>query len=560
MKTAHKLKNFKRLKQVTNTLLKAELGYFISKLELKSYLSLKKKIHTKELHKPIESLPSRLRNAFEILGGSFVKLGQLLSLRYDLLPKEYCDEFSKLQDSVKPVAFSSIKKVIEEELNAPLDSIFKSFDKTPIAAASVGQVHKAVLKNGKIVAVKIQRPNIEKTFKDDIELFYYLAKKMMKHFPETKFYRPLEIIEEFEKYTIKELDYLLEAKNIEVFHKNFEKSEVVTIPYVDWKYTTKRLLLMEFIKGTKINEVKHFKNLRSTRKQVVANVLDAVTTQILEHKFFHADPHPGNIFLMKDNKIAFLDFGIVGRITEDMEKEIEDFIIALITKDIDLLVRSLMESGSIEGEIDVREFKNELSDSLSDYYNVSLNQINMTGMFLTTFKIARKYNIKVPMNYTMLGKSIITLEGFSSKYYPEFNFIEFVKPKVEVLMKKRYGPKFIFNSVKDTALDFKDIIKNLPSDVSALVRAIKYGAKINIEVDHKELKNFTLELDRSSNRLTLGIILAGLIISAAFLSSIKLPPMIGEVPLVVYILIVIITIISIVLLVSIFKEGKGGEE
>ncbi|MFH0797878.1 MAG: AarF/ABC1/UbiB kinase family protein [Candidatus Woesearchaeota archaeon] len=555
-----KIENLKRLKQIANTLLKVGLGYFIERMRLKSYVSFHKKIDQSKFEKPINSLPSRLRIAFDSLGGSFIKLGQMLSLRYDILPKEYCDEFSKLQDDVKPVPFSSIRAVIEEELGVPLAQVFKSFDTKPIAAASIGQVHKAVLKNGTVVAVKVQRPGVEHIFQTDIELYYYLADLLVKHVPEVRDYEPKSIVEEFQKYTNKEMDYTLEAKNIDIFHNNFKNSIKVKIPKVYWEYTKKRVLVMEFIEGKKINEVKHFSQLRSSRKKIVENVIDAVMKQIFEHKIFHADPHPGNIFLIKDNVIAFLDFGIVGRITKDMENELEDFLIGIVNHDVDMLARSLVESGSMPETVDMKAFKGDLVDTLGGYYDTSISQLNLAGMFLAVFKLSRQYHIKLPMNYTLLGKTFITLEGFSTKFYPEFNFVRYMKPKLEKMISERMGPRHILSSVKDTAMDIRAMIKSFPSDVGALVRAIKYGTKIQLEVDQKELKNFTLEMDRSSDRLTSGMILAALILAAALIIKLDVGPFIYGISFLVYIVLLFIIIISLSLIVSILREGKRGEE
>ncbi len=555
-----KIKNLKRLRQIANALLKAELGYVIERMKLKQYVSFHKKLDQSKFEKKVNSLPLRLRMAFDSLGGSFIKLAQMLSLRYDILPIEYCDEFSKLQDDVKPVPFASIKKVVEEELGMPISHAFKSFDTRPIAAASIGQVHKAVLKDGTVVAVKVQRLGIEEVFKTDIELYYHLAELLYRHFPEIRNYDPKGIVEQFEKYTNKEMDYTLEAKNIDIFYNNFKNSHKVRIPKVYWELTRKRILVMEFIEGKKISEVKHFSQLRSSRQKVVENVIDAVVKQIFEDKVFHGDPHPGNIFLMKDNIIAFLDFGIVGRITKDMENELEDFLIGIVNHDADMLTRSLVESGSMPDTIDMKAFKADLVDTLGSYYDTSISQLNLAGMFLAVFKLSRQYSIKLPLNYTLLGKTFITLQGFGTKFYPEFNFVRYMKPKLEKMLKDRLGPKHILNSVKDTALDFRDIVKSFPSDVSALVRAIKHGAKINLEVDQKELKNFTIEMDRSSNRLTYGMILASLILASALIIKLDVGPFIYGISFLVYVMLFFILIISYSLIISIIREGKRGED
>ncbi|RME54741.1 AarF/ABC1/UbiB kinase family protein, partial [Candidatus Woesearchaeota archaeon] len=286
---------------------------------------------------------------------------------------------------------------------------------------------------------------------------------------------------------------------------------------------------------------------------------DAVTKQILVDKIFHADPHPGNIFLLRNNRIAFLDFGIVGIITEDMEREIEDFVIGVVTKDIDLLIRSIISTGSISEDIDMKSFKADLSEALAVYYGRDIKQINLGSLFMTTFKMAQRYHIKLPINYTLLGKSLITLEGIGHKYFPEFNYFEYMKPKVKDLVKKRYGASYILSSMKETAIDFRDLIRNFPSDVAALIRALKYGTKIKLDVEQDEMRIFAKELDKSSNRVTAGLILAALIMGSSLLTAMKVPPMIGNVPVVVYIMLIFIIIISISLIISMLRDINGGE-
>ncbi len=549
------LRGIKRIRQVTNLLFKEEMGYVVDKLNLKQHLGIHKQLKSSEFDKPITSPAIRLRRVMDELGGSFVKFGQALSLRYDLLPSEYCDEFSKLQDDVKPLSFETVKAVVEKELGKPLSDVFKTFEKVPVASASVGQVHKAVLKSGQVVAVKVQRPDIGKLFQTDIDILRYLSRQVDNRYEELKMFNFPMLIEEFEKYTYKELDYTIEAKNIDDFHTNFRDSAYVKIPMVYWDYTTKKVLVMEFITGKRLKDVDHFENYKSTKRKVVGNVLNATMEQIFIHKVFHADPHPGNIFLLGNNRIAFLDFGIVGRMSEESVELMEDVLRGLIKPDMDLLVKSIVESGSASEDIDLKAFKSDIIDSFGVYYNSNLKNIDMGGFFLSVFAMARKYKLIFPLHFTLLAKTLITLQGFTYQYYPNLNLVRFMKPWADRLAKERASPNHILHSVKKTAADFRDMLVSLPSDFKSLVRAIKTGTKT--EVDVKELRTLTLEMDRSSNRLTFGMILGALIVASAILIQTGIPPLFYGIPLLAYVPLSFSLVLMFSLIVSIFREGKG---
>src|SRR3989344_8892500 len=302
------IKEVSRLRQIAVVLAEQELFFLVDRLKLKRHLPMN---YSPKYLKNKSDLPRRLRLAMENLSGAFIKLGQLLSLRADLIPKEYADEFSKLQDEVKPFKFEKVREIIESELKKPLSDIFLKFDSSPIAAASVGQVHKAMLNNGKIVAVKVQRPNIEKIFETDIALLYHLAVLLEKHYPELKDYNFMEIVKEFEEYTKNELDYLHEARNIDIFYNNF-KNDKIKIPKVYWNHTSKRVLTMEFIKGVKITDVE------KNRPYYVKQLVESYLKQTMEYGVFHADPHPGNVFVTSEHSLALLDFGIVGHISSEL--------------------------------------------------------------------------------------------------------------------------------------------------------------------------------------------------------------------------------------------------
>ncbi len=539
------IKEVSRLKQIVTILAEQELFLLIDKLKLKKHIPLTKE---KKYIKNRSEIPERLRIAMEELSGAFVKLGQLLSLRADLIPKEYAKEFSKLQDEVRPFKFEKVKEIIEEEFEQPLHNLFLKFDKEPIAAASVGQVHKAMLNNGKIVAVKIQRPKIQKIFETDINLLYHLAHLLEKHYPELKDYNFMEIVKEFEEYTKNELDYLYEARNIDTFYNNFKKDNI-KIPKVHWNHTTKRVLTMEFIKGKKITEVT--KNKKFYIKQIVQSYIK----QTMEYGTFHADPHPGNIFVTPNHKLALLDFGIVGHISRDLKYKFENVFVALIKGDRELLAESLIDLQIVEEEINIEQFKENLSLRLGKYYDKSLQRIDMSGALYDILTLAKKYKMKFPTNFVLLIKATATVEGFGKELDPKFNFVKTCKPYVEKLEEERNSSSYLFKAFKKNMWKFRKDFVNFPDEIK---RILKQG-KVRIDIEDKDIRKFTFYLDTAINRMAAGIIMAGLLVSSALIMQANLKPLVFNTPLFSLIFILLAIIIGINLIKSIMDEKRRGK-
>lgn len=550
------MRRFSRLKEIVNILMKEGFEEIVEQLHFHTPLLLSKATLEKQ-KKPTSDIPVRLRRVMENSGGALVKVGQMLSLRPDLIPQEYCDEFAKLQDAVKPFPYAQVKSIIEAEYKKPLKDIFKEFEEKPIASASVGQVHKARLKSGELVAIKIQRPDIKKTFEADIDILQYITEEAEKYLPQLRPFKPKKIVEEFQKYTEKELDYLAEAKNIEVFHEKYKYSPIIKIPKVYNEYTTSRVIVMEFIDGRKISEVHDL--TKEEKKKIALAVYNSFIEQVFDMHTFHADPHPGNILLMKNGKIAFLDFGIVGRLSPDLRENIEYMLVGLVKGDLDFLLKSFLGLGVV-GDIDEQKFKEDLFDAWAEYHGSSLKQINMKRFFASTFDMGRKYNIEFPHNFVLLVKAVITTEGFAKQLYPESNFIEVCKPQVEHLLEKERDPKNLYHAFKKGAFEFTTSLRRFPQDLRTLVHILKKGSKVKVEIDHKELNDLTVELDRSSNRLTFGIIIGGLFITTGLLIVADISPKVFGLPIYAWVTSILILILSFILTVSIIREKRRGEE
>src|SRR3989344_8080504 len=545
-------KDVKRLSQIIDVLFKHELGYIIDKLKLKPLLPVSKRIKN-EKFEPNSLMPKHLRLAMEELGATFIKLGQLLSLRPDLIPKEYCKEFSRLQDNVRPVPFAEIKKVIESEFKKPINEIFLKFNEVPIASASIGQVHKAILKDNEIVAVKVQRPGIKDLFDADIDILYHLASLIEHHFPSLEGIRPVEIVKEFEKYTKSELDYTTEASNIDAFYANFKNSKHIKIPKVYWNYTTQKVLTMQFMHGKKLGTDAKFIALKSSKSAVINNIINSFITQVIDYGMFHADPHPGNILLLGNNKIALLDFGIVGKITPDIREHMESMFIGLVKPDKDLLIDSLVNLGFIEGGINTSDLKKDLSQHLGKYYGSSLKEVNTSEVIYDLLALIRKYNIKLPVNFILLLKSIITIEGFGKELNPNFVFVKETKPIIDKLISKRSGISYIFKDWKSRLLKTSMDVSRLPEEARITLKDIREG-HVKIKVEDPNISKFAYEVDKSSNRITFGLLIAGLVIAAAIMALAKVPPFYKNVPVITIGLLIISVIFIILLIISILKE------
>jgi ubiquinone biosynthesis protein len=543
MSLINTFKEISRLNQIVNVLFKNELHLIIDKLKLRKHLPVSKQLNIR-IH-PTSEIARRLRLSMEELSGTFTKLGQLLSLRSDLLPKTYTEEFSKLQDNVKPFKFEYVRKVIEEEFQKPLEHVFVTFEKEPIASASVGQVHKATLNDGKIVAVKVQRPNIDKIFEIDIQLFYHFASLLETNYPELKDYNFVQIVKEFEEYTKNELDYMYEARNIDIFYNNF-RTDPIKIPKVYWSYTTKRVLTMEYIEGKKITDVK------LNRKTYVKQIVESYIKQTMEYGVFHADPHPGNIFVTPDQKLALLDFGIVGHISDEIKENFENLFISIIDKDKDLLTSTLLKLRIVDEEINEGQLKEDVSLHLGKYYNIELNKMDISLVLYDILSLIRKYKMKMPTNFVLLIKATITVEGFGKEMYPDFNLVKICKPYLNKLKEKKSSYDYMFGNFKKNMLRARNDLINFPEELKKILKR----DKVKVDIEDADIRKFTFYLDNAMNRMAMGIILAGLLVSSALIAQAKIPPLIYDLSLFSIIFIMVAIIISFALIKSINEEKR----
>ena len=550
--------NIQRLRNVTNVLIKHGFGSLVDQLNLQHYLSLGKRIITfkkYESEKEVHTIPERLRLAFEELGPTFIKLGQILSSRPDLIPQDFAEEFKKLQDKVPPFSGAESKKHIEEELNVKTEEIFSFFEETPTAAASIAQVHNATLITGERVIVKVQRPGLRQMLESDISILFYLANLIERYLPHGKLYNPTGIVEEFSRTIRRELNFNLEGSNAVKFKNNFERDDTVYIPAIYWDYTTKDILTMERIEGIPIHEIKKLEEAGYNKKLIAKNGANAFLRQILEFGIFHADPHPGNFLIMENNKIGIVDFGIVGKIDDDIMESLANTFLSLIELDYDKLIHEYIRLGLLTEDVDTKAFKNDLQDLIDPYYGKALRQIQVGKILTDVLQLAINYKARVPNDLILLGKTLITIEGLARALDPDILILEEAKPFAMELIRKRMSPTYQITKAYRTISDLSDIVKDIPGQLSYILKKVMKD-KLKIEFVHSGLDRLIRDMDKSSNRLSFSLIISAIVIGSSVVMLSGKEPLLFGFPMLGVIGYIVAGLLGLWLAISILRSGR----
>lgn len=534
-----KTDNIERVGEVIKVLAKHGLGGILNRYGFTWQLPFFKR-GTQELP---PDLPKRLRMAMEELGGAYIKLGQLLSIRPDLVPQEYCDEFSKLLDEVPPEKISTVEQVISKEFGKPAKDIFSHIDAKPLGSASVAQVHKARLKTGKAVAIKVQRPDIAKKFSADIDIIRYIAQKLQKHL-HNGINIPL-IVDEFEQYTKKELDFTIEAGHIEGMRK---VSRAIVIPQVYWSHTTEKVLTMEYLEGKKLSELS-----KTDKPQIAGKIIDAFLDQIFTNGTFHADLHPGNILLLKNGKIGLLDFGIVGHIDKTTAELGLKLYLAILDKDPEQISGVLLTYGRPSSKTSIDEFTTQVEDLFTTWWDNNPEQRRVTHLMHQLFILCYKNNIRLPKDVVLLGKGMITAEATARKLNPKFNFVDYSQPKIAQLLKRQKSPKKLIERFTQRSKQFAQAISELPGKTIEALEAVKRG-RVDFRLDDTKFRHLGQDINLSSNRLSYAMISAALIVAGAMLTGIG--PRVGAYSLVSLLCLMTAIAFIFALFTSITHEGK----
>lgn len=468
------------------------------------------------------SAGQRLKLALEELGPAFVKLGQILSIRQDILPADITKELKKLQDSVQPFPFSAVKALIETEFNDSLETIYKEFDEEPVAAASISQVHRARLISGKQVAVKVQRPGIEKTINLDLDILKDIAYFVDHHTKYGELYDFGGMVADFEKTIKNELDFTKEGENADTFRCNFSRDEGITVPKVKWIYTTKRVLTMEYIEGIKISDSDVMEQVGINRRKVAEKLATSICNQILRDGFFHADPHPGNIQVMPDGTIVFLDLGMVGYLNEYRKSMISNFFIGVVSKDSRMVVSSIMDMDAKTERSNVRNFEKDVDAIIEKYLNMPMSEIKIDEMLHEIFHTAYLNHVRIPREFALLAKTLGTLQGLLEKLAPDLNALIIAEPIAKKLLYQSLSAEKMLNQVKKSLLDYRNLLSEFPIAMQSLLRKAE-AEDFAVRFEMKEMDKLQRQLERSFNRisfsvilLAVSIIIAGVLISSGF--------------------------------------------
>ena len=555
-KLKRRYKNINRLREITTILIKYGFDYFVKQLGLTNLISKGEKILKLKPSKIAQlSLPVRVRLALEELGPTFIKLGQILSTRPDLIPSDYIEELQKLQDEVPPFAYEQVEKAIKRELGADVSEIFKLFEQIPFAAASLGQVHQAILKDGEKVVVKVQRPDIEKIIETDLDILFHLARLTEKHIPDSRLYDPVGIVEEFAKVIRLELDYGTEGRNAERFKKNFESEEIIYTPKIYWEFSSKRILTMELIEGIKINALEELDKAGYDRKKIAENGAKAFMKQILIDGFFHADPHPGNMLVMKGEIIGFMDFGMMGRLDEETREKGVDLFIALMERNPDKIINEMLDLGIAPPEIDTRSLKIDIKEMIDRYYNKPLREIKLGELINQLVEISIRYQIKMPAEFALLGKALLTIEGIGLELDPDFNLAEIAKPYAKDIILERKSPQRLFIKFLNDLNELYNLIILIPRQLNKTLKKMEKGT-FKLEFQHRGLENLISALDKAANRIAFSLILAAIIVGSSLIMQTDKGPHFMGFPVIGVLGFLIAAILGLGLVIIIIRSGK----
>lgn len=491
----------KRFDEILKILAEAEMGLIAHKLNLSHRLPGLKKFRTSK-GKPA---PERVREAFEELGPTFIKFGQIMAQRPDILPREYANELEKLEDEVPPFASDRAKQIIDEEVG--LEN-FQNVNDEPIAAASIAQVHEGRLQNGEKVAIKVRRPGIKEQVEQDLDILYFLARRGEKHVKKLRDVRAHKVVEEFARWTREEMNLERERRNADILRENLKDEEKIKIPEIHMDLTTEKVLTMEYIEGVKSNNEEALKDLDVNKEELAKTAIRAGLKQIVRDGFFHADPHPSNFLVDEDGNLVYLDFGMMGKLTKDKRKYLGLLLIHAIKEDVDAALEDIKHIGTIQEDADLEGLKEEIEKKVLLIRNTTLKEHNITGQLLDITIIATEKGVYIPTSFIIMGKSLVTMEGIGLRLYPDFQLTEEFKPTVKKLLREQYSPEKMLENFSIDMMKNSELIEKLPS-------------KLNQLAAQKEQEITVVNETQGSAQINL---VAALIIASSILIFQALPP------------------------------------
>lgn len=508
-----------RFKDIVVTLFRYGFDDVVERLDLPGKMILEK------IHKVEREMTTweRVRFMLEELGPTYIKFGQIMSLRPDLVPNSLIHELRKLQDEVAPVPFENVRRLLEKNLDRSVSEVFLRFEEKPLAAASLAQVHRAILRKGRqVVAVKVQRPGIRQVIENDLYILDIIARQLNDRMESLRIYDLPTLVREVKKNLLRELNFSREARHMKIFQKNFEGSQEVYIPRLYEEYTTEQVLVMELAQGTRLRDLELHKEV--DRKILAERGLRLTVKQILEDGFFHADPHPGNIVILKDNVLCLLDWGMVGRLTRRTRYELIDLIHGVVDKDSEKILWILLRLSEGSDGASPRLMEREILDILDAYHSLPIQELNIGYLLLEITAMLREHRLRIPADLAIMIKALITAEGTARELYPRLNVVQEAEPYVKRLVLERWKPNVLWHAFRRSLSNFLSLQGEMPAKFSQIMDKVDRG-DLAIRFRHENLGGLRNTLENVTNRLTFGIIIAALIIGSSMIITTGVEPL-----------------------------------
>jgi ubiquinone biosynthesis protein len=545
-----------RMSEIAQVAVRHGFGYWLETHKLTDLLPWPRPPATLDVEPSPTQRGRHLREMLDELGPTFVKFGQLLSTRPDIVPPDIIAELRALQDDVTPFAYSEVERVVREELDLSIEKLFTSFEETPLAAASIGQVHRAVLPNGKRVAVKVQRPDAPRQIEADLSLLYQAAKIAKERVRSLDFIDARELVDEFARSIRHELDYRLEARNAQTFHRNFAGHPHVRIPHVYWSYSRQRVLTLELLEGEQVADLELQAFTMDERRHLAYLITEAWMTMIFRHGFFHADPHPANILLIGGEQIGLVDFGLAGKLSDDDMSKLTALFIDAAEENVDGLARRLGDLGVRYDRAREQELTGELRELYYKYYGARLSEIDPLQVIREAFALIYSQNLRLPTRFVILDKAIATLASVTTELHPDFNVFEVAKPYARDLMMHRYTPHRMLRRATKETRALAQVIRETPYQWHDVLEQARHG-QLELVFRHKGLDELAHKLDVVFNRLVIALVVAGGLIGSSLIGIFaKNGPHVMGLHVISFIGFLLSGILGVWLLIGVVKSGR----